>query len=310
MYSLDINFLRDRPEYQPPTPKTGGAGIQVADRTALVAGVAAGVFPLAVVGGLWFLAQAENTSLAEELAKLEQDAGKLASQDQQVKAIQAEAAQIKAQTDGVASIFNTSIKPIVAILQDIRDRVPAGVQIRQIDQTVTADPEAMKAATAAAAPAPAAPPPTPAPGATPPANQPPGGQNAAAPPAAAPPVPWTAFKQKLKIAGTARSFDDVNDFVLSLKQSDFLDSNAIKLAKSELKENPLQQNVVLADEFKNQAQNPAPPSLKLPDVVDYEIEVDVNKKLASEVTPQTRSKGAIGLASRIETLKQKGVIQP
>lgn len=305
MYSLDINFLRDREPIPPPPPPPNDR----LDRTALVAGVAAGVFPLAVVGGLWFLAQAENTSLAEELAKLEQDAGKLSSQDQQVKAIQAEAAQIKAQTDGVASIFNTSIKPIVAILQDIRDRVPAGIQISQIEQTVTADPEAMKAA-AAAAPAPAAPPATPAPGATPPANQPPGGQNAAAAPSASPPVPWTAFKQKLKISGTARSFDDVNDFILSLKQSDFLDSNAIKLAKSELKENPLQQNVVLAGEFKNQTQNLAPPNLNLPDVVDYEIEVDVNKKLASEVTPQTRSKGAIGLASRIETLKQKGVIQP
>ncbi len=299
MYSLDINFLRDRPEYQPPTPnKVGGAAISVNDRTALVAGVAAGVFPLAVVGGLWFFAQAENTSLAEELSKLEQDATKLSSQDQQVKAIQAEAAQIRAQRDGIASIFNTSIKPIVALLQDIRDRVPAGVQISQIDQTIAANPEAMKAA---------APPPPPPP---PPADPAKGGQTAPAPPPAAPPVPWTGFNQKLTIAGTARSFDDVNDFVLSLKQSEFLDADAIKLTKSELKENPLQQNVVLAAEFKNPGQNPAPPKVQLPDVVDYEIEVDVNKKLASEITAQTRSKGAIGLATRIETLKQKGVIQP
>lgn len=308
MYSIDINFLRDRPEYQPPIPsKAGGVAVSVNEQAALIAGIVVGVLPMAVVGGLWFLAQTENTNLAEQLAKLEQDASTLFSQDQQVKAIQAEAAQIKAQRDGIASIFNTSIKPIVAILQDIRERVPAGVQINQISQTITADQEKIKAATA---PPPAqTPPPAPAPEATPPGNQPATTQAAPAP-TPTPPVPWEAFTQKLKISGTARSFDDVNDFLLSLKQSELFNSNAIKLTKSELKENPLQPNVVLATEFKNTIQNLVVPKIILPDIVEYEIEVEVNQKLASEITKILRSKGAIGLATRIETLKQKGVIQP
>lgn len=309
MYSIDINFLRDRPEYQPPIPsKAGGVAISVNERTALIAGIVVGVVPIAVVGGLWFLAQSENTSLAEQLAKLEQNASVLSSQDQQVKAIQAEAAQIKAQRDGIASIFNTSIKPIVAILQDIRDRVPAGVQISQISQALTVDQEKIKAATAPAQ-TPAQTPP-PAPQATPPGNQPATAQAAQTPPPVAPPVPWEAFTQTLKIVGTAKSFDDVNDFILSLKQSELFNSNAIKLNKSELKENPLQQNVALAAEFKNTGQNIVVPKVLLPDVVEYEIEVKVNQKLASEITQILRSKGAFGLATRIETLKQKGVIQP
>lgn len=308
MYSIDINFLRDRPEYQPPIPsKAGGVAVSVNEQAALIAGIVVGVLPMAVVGGLWFLAQTENTSLAEQLAKLEQDASTLSSQDQQVKAIQAEAAQIKAQRDGIASIFNTSIKPIVAILQDIRARVPAGVQINQISQTITVNQEIIKAA---AAPPPAqTPPPAPAPEATPPGNQPATTQAAPAP-TPTPPVPWEAFTQKLKISGTARSFDDVNDFILSLKQSELFNSNAIKLTKSELKENPLQQNIVLAAEFKNTIQNLVVPKILLPDVVEYEIEVEVNQKLASEITKILRSQGALGLATRIETLKQKGVIQP
>src|SRR5512136_1983167 len=191
MYNVEINFLNDRPEYQPPKAKTfkprpGTPPNQIP----LFAGVAVGVFLPAVVGGLWFMAQSENQKLQQKLAGLESELNGLTTQDQAIKAIQAEADQIKAQTQGLATLFNTSIKPVSSIFQDIRERVPSEVQVSSIQQTVAVDEEFKK--TAAAAPKPAATPPpapSPTPAATPAAGAPAAGAPAAGGQPAAPPPP-------------------------------------------------------------------------------------------------------------------------
>ena len=87
MYSLDINFLNDRPDYVTQKVKRKGGTIQVADRTALIAGVATGVFFPALVAGFWFVAQSNNQKLESQLAALEGQAGQLATKDNEYKAI-------------------------------------------------------------------------------------------------------------------------------------------------------------------------------------------------------------------------------
>lgn len=294
MYSLDINFLKDRPGFVPAqAAKPKGPGLQIADRQALIAGVAVGVFPVAVVGGLWFLAQSENTRLQEKLTGLESKANLLASQDQAVKDIINETAAINAETQGLVSLFNTTLKPVSALLQDVRDRVPAGVQVSTIDQSLKLDPELQKALVA------------PPPAAAPPAQ--PNDKKPAAPPPPAPvSVPWQIFTQTVVLSGTANSFDDVNEFALRLKQSKIFDSTDITLVEAQMVDNPLK--VVPPETAKNQVQNAAPPRVQLPKLVQYKIEAGVSKAPASELVAELERQGAIGLATRIDTLKQKGVL--
>jgi type IV pilus assembly protein PilN len=47
---------------------------------------------------------------------------------------------------------------------------------------------------------------------------------------------------------------------------------------------------------------------ELPQVVEYRIEVSLNPRGASELLPQLKERGALGLVDRIETLKEKGAI--
>lgn len=313
MYNVEINFLNDRPDYNP-VPKVitkKRVGGQVADPLPLFAGVAVGVFLPAVVGGWWFVTQSDNQKLQQKLAGLESELQGLTTKDQAIKAIQAEADQIKAQTQGLATLFNTSIKPVSSIFQDIRERVPSGVQVSMLQQTVTVDEELKKAA--AAAPKPAATPAAATPAAATPAAGAPGGS--APPPAAPPPAPppaqvnWEFFKQKILLSGTAKSFDEVNDFMLTLKQSPFLNATEVKLVEANLVDNSLK---VALPESKNQTlPAPAPPpKIELPTVVEYKIEVGVNKTFASQLVGELTRTGAIGLASRVETLQNKGVVLP
>lgn len=300
MYSLDINFLNDRPDYVTQKTKRKGGKIQVADRTALIAGVAAGVFFPALIAGFWFVAQSDNQKLETKLAALEGEAGQLTSKDNEYKAIRAQSNQVKTETDGLALLFNTSLKPVSAILQDIRDRVPANVQIDNVEQTVTVLPPAPGTPPPAAPPAPAA-------GTTPAAG---------APPAALPPAvsPWQQFAQKLTLTGTAKSFDEVNDFMLGLQDSKFLNASEVKLLEANLTDNPLETRTVLPQNKNKKPDDPSnegqPPEIRLPKVVTYKIEAGVSNVNASEVVRELNRKGAIGLATRIEQLQNKEVIKP
>ncbi|MBW4495028.1 MAG: PilN domain-containing protein [Oscillatoria princeps RMCB-10] len=319
MYNVEINFLNDRPEYQgrevKPVRQPPGPGARP-DPIPLFAGVAVGVFLPAAIGGWWFVTQSENQKLQEKLAGLESKLKGLKTEDEAIKTIQAEADQIKAQTQGLATLFNTSIKPISAIFQDIRERVPSGVQVSMLQQTVAVDEELKKAAAAAPKPAATPAPATPAP-ATPAAGAPAAGAPAAGAPAAPPPPPapppaqvnWEFFKQKIQLSGTAKSFDEVNDFMLTLKQSPFLNATEVKLVEANLVENSLKVAVPEPKE-KTLAAPAQPPQLELPTVVEYKIEVGVNKTFASQLVGELTRTGAIGLASRVETLQNKGVVLP
>lgn len=298
MYSLDINFLNDRPDYVPVKSSRKGGAIQVGDRTALIAGVATGVFFPAVIAGLWFMAQSENQKLATQLSALEGQAGQLSSKDSEYKAIRAQTAQVQTETDGLALLFNTSLKPVSAILQDIRDRVPANVQIDNVEQTVAVLPPAP------GTPPPAAAPPPPAAGAPPAAATPP-------PPAVS---PWQNFTQKLVLTGTAKSFDEVNDFMLGLQDSKFLNASEVKLLEANLADNSLQTRTVLPQNKNKKPDDPSnegtPPEILLPKVVAYKIEAGVSNVNASEVIRELNRKGSIGLTTRIEKLQDKEVIKP
>jgi type IV pilus assembly protein PilN len=88
-----------------------------------------------------------------------------------------------------------------------------------------------------------------------------------------------------------------------LNQSPFFDGEKTKLISASLKDNPTQ--LVVAE---SQGGSNSLPQLQ--PVVEYKIETNLSAATASELLPQLKSKGAVGLVNRIQTLQQKGVIQP
>ncbi|MBD2462743.1 PilN domain-containing protein [Oscillatoria sp. FACHB-1407] len=279
MYSLDINFLNDRAE------RATEAG-PVQTRTAsdsnrpLFIGLAVGIFPLALVLVSWFLLQQRNAALQARQAELDTRLTALQAQLTEVDTINAQIAQINAENQALATVFDR-IKPWSAILQDVRDRVPTGVQVSLIEQK---DPASLPGAAAAA------PPPPPAAPADP--NQP-------AAPAAVPEPP----PDVIEVSGQARTFNDVNDFLLTLQRSPFLQADQTRLVTAELVDNPTQ--IRFADE-----QNSGNVEVQLPRVVQFRIQSTLTTLPASELLQDLERTLAVGLPARIEALRERGVIQP
>lgn len=291
MYSLDINFLNDRPDYKPvkatKPPKTGGA----TDQMPLIGALLFAFGVNAAVMGAWWWATNQNNNLATEQATLDQELATLNTQANSIKAINAETDKVTAEYKALAGVFD-QIKPWSAMLQDISARTPAGVQIARIEQS---DP--IPSPVAAATPPPAA-----TPAASPGASPSPASPTPAAPTPAAAPTPVVPQQAaKVQISGIASSFAQVNDFMLLVQRSPFFLNTDTKLVAATLTNNPTQ------IQLRNQNAAELP---QLRPVVVYKIETTLSPTGASELLPELRSKQADGLAIRIETLQEKGVLEP
>lgn len=284
MYSLDINFIKDRPEYNLKS-STQGRSLRLpgGNLAPLYLGVAIGVFLPAMVGASWLLLQSQNGRLETEIAELDGELNRLGIQEQEIKRTQAEIDQIRGQTQALASVFN-QIRPWSAMLQDLRDRIPTAVQIETIRQT----------STTAAPPNPQQSPAN-APKEQPPANAQNQQQQNANNASANQPAQTVGG---IEISGMARSFNDVNDFLLTLQQSSFLKSTDTRLVTAEL-----------TDIATATPQAPATAALRRPQAVRYTIQSSLNDVPASELMRELERKGSLGLVSRIRILQQRGVIQ-
>lgn len=274
MYSLDINFLKDRPEYQPQQQGPKPAPMPAGSMTPLVVGIIVGLLLPGVVGGLWLFLQQQNSQLAEQNAALDQKLAELQIGQKRIEALNKQITEVNAETNALATVFN-QIKPWSATLQDIRDLVPPQVRIATIKQEQVAPTAAPAAGTPNTA-----------------------GNNQAT----ATPRPTT----KLTISGSARSFDDVNYFLLTLKRSPFLQGDDTQLTKAELVQNPARLEVNRPEALNQSA---AKVTYTLPKLVKYEIRTTLSEDGASELIRELDRKGAVGLVTRIRTLQQKGVLQ-
>jgi type IV pilus assembly protein PilN len=106
----------------------------------------------------------------------------------------------------------------------------------------------------------------------------------------------------VRITGQARSFNDVNDFVLTLQRSPFLDSEDVRLVGSRLIDNATQ------IEFSGQGGGAV--TVELPQVVEYTIESNLTSLPASELLRDLERTLSVGLASRIQALRDRGVLKP
>lgn len=271
MYSLDVNFLNDRIER--PTDG-GGVGSRRAvvqdDPRPMYVGAAIGVLLPALVGGFWLFLQSQTASLTARQAELDSQLATLQQAMQEVQNVEAQVAQLNAENQALAQVFDR-ILPWSAILQDIRGRVPAGVQLTNITQL---PPEAL---------------PSPPPPADP--SQP------APPPPEVPP-------SRLEISGNARTFAEANDFMLLLQQSPFLDSREVRLVDARLVDSPIQ------TEFVGEGDRPEGLEVQLPKVVEYKITAGLTPRPSSELLQDMENTLSVGLPARIDQLRKLGVVTP
>ncbi|HEY9905140.1 MAG TPA: PilN domain-containing protein [Candidatus Sericytochromatia bacterium] len=289
MYSLDVNFLNDRPGMGSPEAGTKLPRPKpTAAKTPLYIGVAVGLLLPALVGGLLLVLQQQVAQKEQQKAALDSELGRLQIEQKKITQLTEEITRVNEETTALASVFN-QIKPWSAMLQDIRERIPPGVQISNIQQiTAPAPPPAANAQPANAK------------GAKP-ANA--KGANATAPAGAATTPPQVT---KLEINGTARSFDDVNYFLLTLQRSSFFKGSETELVGAQLVNNPTRVEVPQTTRTSGAAQD----RYELPKVVQYKIQTNLSDVPASELLRELDRKGAVGLVTRIRTLQEKGVIQP
>jgi type IV pilus assembly protein PilN len=180
--------------------------------------------------------------------------------------------------------------------QDLRDRLPSGVQILEILQK-TDVPVAVAAA------------PT-----TPTTAQAAAGGSQATPAAAPTPVIQEPIG-RIEISGAADNFDRVNDFLVVLQKSNFLNADQTKIVTSERQPETALTTTALPGpdgQSSGSGNNTIKPGdlPKLPAKVTFKIETELANVSTGELLRELERKGAVGLVSRIDALKQKGVIKP
>ncbi|MGB8698974.1 MAG: pilus assembly protein PilN, partial [Thermosynechococcaceae cyanobacterium] len=137
MHQIDINLLNDRPEFSTGTIAKGtytGDNKMPLVWGGAFAGSLVGLV-LLLLGGLSLFSQ----QLASRDQQLDADLNKLAPELAKINDLKAQGQVIKSETTALATIFN-QIKPWSATLQDLRDRVPSGLQLTKIEQIAAAAP--------------------------------------------------------------------------------------------------------------------------------------------------------------------------
>ena len=285
MYALDINFLNDRAERQSELGKGKPKG--PVNQTPFYIGLAVAIALPALALGAWALLQSQNGTLEQRQAALDSELATVKTQQAEVDAITKQVKDYEANNTALATVFDR-IKPWSGILQDIRDRVPNGVQISMIEQL---PPEA----TPVTAPVAASPSPSASPGAS---------------PSAAPVIPSIVAPspaQRIRVTGRAKSFSEVNDFILTLQRSPFLTSKDTKLATSKLIDNPTK---ISFEEKDGQSTSSDKVEIKFPQVVEYTIDTTLTELPASALLQDLERTLSVGLASRIQALRDRGVLKP
>jgi type IV pilus assembly protein PilN len=235
-------------------------------------GVAALVFFPVVAAALAGILMLRNGDLERQQADLDTQLGNLEADKKNLESIQKEAKQASDEAQALATVFN-QIKPWSAMAQDIRDRLPSTVQLISIQQIKDQA---------------AAPQPQPSPGAI-------------------APKPVSGV---IEIEGKANSFNDVNDFLLTLQQSNFLKAEETKLVSAELGDESTLQlpEIPGQDKPKDKQEFDIKPP-KLPRRVKFKLKTAISEVPAAELIRELDRKGSVGLVNRIEALKARGIIQ-
>jgi type IV pilus assembly protein PilN len=352
MYSIDINLLRERAEYQTDQPTEFAGDTSTAPRkyskVPMFVGVGVAALALLATGGGWLWLGDQTTQLEVKQKDLDTKLGSLKAQDARLAEINGKVAQVTDESQSFASVFN-QIQPWSAVLQDLRESIPQGVQIGSVVQTEIKGTAPAAPATAPApasgglvskistVPNPEAKPGTPVPAAAPAATPAaatggittyptledsiaakfPGSKKTEAPVTPAAPLAADVPTTKLDITGTAKSFDEVNNFILTLKQSAFFNPDETQLLSTSMMA-PLSVERVkppVAESLATTAPTgtpviPVKPNKLEVRLVEYKIQTTLKRIPAADLMRELERKGAVGLVARLKSLQQQQVIKP
>ncbi len=247
MFSLDINFLKDRGLDATVAKETQieQSSSSIADKIPIIAGAIIAIVLPAITFSYSKTFAGEQAKLKQEIQQLETDIAKSQGEAKSLDELKAQVTKATTETQALVSVFD-KIRPWSAIIREVGDRTPPGIQIDYLEQDGS-------------------------------------GENLT-----------------LKISGIARSYSDVNDFVLFLQRSPFFDAQKIVLGTVENSSWKLE----LADEEELSKKV----NLTIPDGVKYSINAQLANKTNSELINELKTKGSLGLLTRLQTLENKGVI--
>lgn len=273
MYSLDINFLKDRQIVASPAAPRPKAPVN--QQMLMYAGIAVGVLLPLAVAGFWFLEQGRTPQLEAQLQALKDENAKSEQEQQKIQTIQKEVAAVNQETTDLVTVFD-QLKPWSAMLQDVRDRLPEGVQLTCIAQTAPT-PTASNITNCE------------------------GVQPATTASSGTPVDPSLPTTDLVVISGVTYSFDRVNDFLLTIQRSPFFKNTEARIIGAELRDHPVQWEINQPDAVSGER----PKARK---AVQFTIATNLSDTPASKLLRELERKGALGLVTRIENLQQKGVL--
>jgi type IV pilus assembly protein PilN len=245
MYSIDVNFLKDRSlgdagksatltKAPRPTPE---------QQQPILVGLGVMVLLLLIPIASMFVLNWQTAQTEQKIAELNGELAKLNAKSQKLEEINKKLEAATTEVGALVTVFN-QIKPVSAILQEISSQIPNSVQINAIQNS----------------------------------------------------------SNKITIEGYALNYDVVNDFLLTLQNSKFLDARQTKLIAAKTADLPI--NVGNSDNLA--ASNI---SVQFPQGVQYKIETTINNIPASQLLPDLARNGAVGLVTRLQTLEQKGAFK-
>ncbi len=244
MFSLDINFLSDRSLDTAVAKETQieKSSSSVADKIPIIAGAIIAIALPALTFSYSKTFAGQQAKLQQEIKQLEAEITKSQGEAKSLEEFKAQVTTATSETKALVGVFDR-IRPWSAILREVGDRTPPGIQIDSLAQDGSGD------------------------------------------------------NLQLKISGTARSYSDVNDFVLFLQRSPFFNAQKIVLGTVENSN----WNIELADQEEKV-------NLTIPEGVKYSINAQIANKKNSELLKELKAKGSLGLLTRLKTLENKGVI--
>ena len=246
MYNLDINFLRDRGLEQSVEISDNFAQKKepsIADKIPIAVGVLVAIIAPAITFVHLQSVNAKTVSVESQIKQIESEIAELGNQNQKIEAANEEIQKVERETAALIGVFE-KIKPWAAIMQEVSDRTPPGVQVDSIQQS------------------------------------------------------GSGAGTGINLAGTARTYADVNDFVLFLQRSPFFDAKKIKLNTAG--------TTKFTVDIENEEDLPDNVSFEVPNGIKYKISAQLKNIPSSKLIEEINKKGSTGLVTRLKILEQKG----
>jgi len=136
MYSLDVNFLKDRHLKQTGEKTTADkmpTAINLSKQKPLLIGVGVGAGLLALTGLLGLIVGWQTGETQSKIQQLDGELGQLQVQSKKIEDLKGQLTAVEAENQALVTVFN-QIRPWSAILQEIRQQTPPNVQLTSLQQ--------------------------------------------------------------------------------------------------------------------------------------------------------------------------------